>query len=360
MADQQIQNNFFDDLDEVLVKEPDGTFRVAKVAAAPAVPTKLEPSRPETPLPAVVSKPALPVAVLDADEEKEVAVITAKSIIASPTEKDPAEDLARRALTESGITLSDATLQSRLTMTMIAYVKQIRNDLETRTLLMREKDKGGLAMTMSEATRLLSFLKTGGKESPQAQKPITPPPSTNPPAGGVVTGQVPVPKPVVPLPSAPKPITSPLPTTAKPSPQPVVTPKPVAPRVEVQRPLAVKDVKPVVQDITFTPTLVGPVEELRMRIADWRRMAPTIADRGKKIEDKLQLLQEQGYTERMKGVAAWYESEVVRTYQEIGMESLTLGKPVAALITEREAAQRPGISFEEFQYVAELNERLRF
>lgn len=116
----------------------------------------------------------------------------------------------------------------------------------------------------------------------------------------------------------------------------------------------------MVQDVSFTPKLVGPIDELQMNLAEWRRMAPTLKDRGTKIEEKLRLLEEGSYADRLKGVAAWYASDVVRLYQDAGRESLASGKPIAAVLADREAKGLPTLTLEEFQSVADLNEKLRF
>ncbi len=131
-----------------------------------------------------------------------------------------------------------------------------------------------------------------------------------------------------------------------------------APSQEVMRPQI--ETKPIMQDVTFTPTLMGPVEELRMNLINWRRMAPTVKDRAAKVEEKLKLWEEESFAERVRGITAWYASDVVRLYQEIGQESLQQGKPVAAVVSERQSAGKPILSQEEFQSIAELNEQIRF
>ncbi|MDO8582229.1 MAG: hypothetical protein Q7S16_05155 [bacterium] len=436
MADQQqIQNNSTDELDEILVKEPDGTFRVVKVTPGQSPQASTSSANKGTAasvasIPSVsvslprVEKPAPSTMVLGDDEAKEFAAIAEKTkTFASPMD-DKSTEIARRAIAESGVVLADPSLANRLLTALIASVKEVRKELETRDLLMRAKEQGGLGMTMNEATRLLALLK---------------PPITNPPVGGVVTGQArttlgvestpsvnepkgqapttlgavatpsiiapqklvvpPAPKPVVlsaplpvqkpvvlppPLPVIKKPITPSVPVT----PKSVTTPLPskpasVPPRVETLPPLPLRAVlpppptppnqppsqqvmrpitptKPVVQDVSFTPKLMGPIEELQMSIAEWRRMAPTLKDRGTKIEEKLRLLEEGSYADRLKGVAAWYASDVVRMYQDVGRESLVGGKPIAAVLADREAKGLPTLLLEEFQGVTELNERLRF
>lgn len=365
MADQQIQNNTTDELDEILVKEPDGTFRVVKVAPgqsgqAPKDPTPGVVPTPgvKTPLPRV-EKPAPATMVLGNEEEKELAAVAEKTKTFAAPMDDKSAEIARRAIAESGVLLADPSLASRLLAVLIAAVKEVRKELETRDLLMRVKEQGGLAMTMNEATRLLALLKPHTTPS-VVQTPPAPPRSVVPSAP--LSIQKPVVSPPVSVqkstpPVLPKLIVPPQPKLAArvgTGQAPPITPPPQ----QVTRPPV--ETKPLVQDVSFTPKLMGPIDELQMNIAEWRRMAPTLKDRGTKIEEKLRLLEEAAYADRLKGVAAWYASDVVRLYQDIGRESLVNGKPVAAALADREAKGLPTLTLEEFQSVAELNERLRF
>ena len=361
MADQQIQNNTTDELDEILVKEPDGTFRVVKVAAGQTTnksTTLGVGSTPSVsaPLPRV-EKLASATMVLGDDEAKELAAVAEKTKTFAAPVDDKSSEIARRAIAESGVVLADPSLMNRLLSILVSVVKEVRKELETRDLLMRTKEQGGLAMTMNEATRLLAFLKP----------PIT--------KQGVVTGQAPSgPKPAPPLPPQPKAVIPPPAPVIPKAPPPLQGPKEPTrgvaptPSVHVQQVRAPSqegtrppvETKPVVQDVSFTPKLMGPIDELTMNLAEWRRMAPTLKDRGTKIEEKLRLLEEESYADRLKGVAAWYASDVVCLYQDIGRESLANGKSVAVALADRTAKGLPTLTLEEFQSVAELNERLRF
>lgn len=118
--------------------------------------------------------------------------------------------------------------------------------------------------------------------------------------------------------------------------------------------------KSIVQDVSFTPTLSGPIDTLRCSIDDWRRLASSVTERSKKILGKLQLLEEESYSQRVKGIAAWYGSAVVQAYQAIGRAGITQGKTIAVICTEGQSADNRSLTEEEFLSIAALNEQLRF
>lgn len=379
---QQIQNNTSDELDEVLVKEPDGTFRVMKITPAQATPkvtsqqlggqAPLNQSQSSGTGQAPITKqgvvtgqapriaqPAPVMRSLADEEEKEVAGLAEKAKALGTAQGDAVEVRVRQAMKESGVILTDQTLASRLATVLTAYCKEVRNELETRALLMKPKEVGGLALTMSEAARLIASLGAGEK-SPTQKIPALPPKPITSPLPVVQKPLAPpqvIVQPTVKVQPVAIPKLSPQPLPVKPV-MPAPALRPVTPPLQAKRPLP--EAKPIVQDVTFTPTLVGPLDELRMSLIAWRRMAPTVKDRATKIEEKLCLLEEEAYPERLKGIAAWYGSEVVQRYEDVGRESLMTGKSVAEILTERQASGNFELSLEEFQSIAELNEKLRF
>lgn len=351
----QNQQNSASDLDEVLVKETDGTFRFVKVAAAgtsASLPQTIVTPSPRTEKPAAATK------VLLTEEEQEIATISKKTNAVAGSVPDPAQATVRRVLRESGIPVNPA-LESRLVAMLIAHVKQVRNASETREILTRGQDKGGAGMAPSEAVKLLSLLNPSPLARPATSVPqqSSPPPSAPPPPPKPVTQ----PSSVQTQPQAlPVPERQPRPTPPQsprtPFPKPTQTPR--QPVTQEVPPLPIPT-KPILQDVSFTAKLAGPVQELRMSIADWRRMAPTLKDRATKIEEKLRLLEEESHTERVKGIAAWYASEPVGVYQDIARTSLAAGKSVSIALADRQAQGQSAFSIEEFQSIAELNEKLR-
>ncbi|MBI5022590.1 MAG: hypothetical protein HZC05_00245 [Candidatus Magasanikbacteria bacterium] len=114
------------------------------------------------------------------------------------------------------------------------------------------------------------------------------------------------------------------------------------------------------EDVTYRPRLVGPVEELReMSLVDFRRLSPQAKVTADKIYAKIELLAEESYEKKILGVKAWQESEVNKIYLGLLNESVDAAKPVQKMIEERQVSGQPTITYEEFKVVMELNRRLR-
>ncbi|MEK7516818.1 MAG: hypothetical protein AAB562_04450 [Patescibacteria group bacterium] len=118
--------------------------------------------------------------------------------------------------------------------------------------------------------------------------------------------------------------------------------------------------RPKMQDVRFTPKLVGPVEELRgITLTDFRRLSKDPKEAAVKIRDKVDLLGQESYTQRIVAVTAWQEGEVYRLYLEVLRESLAAGKPPKEVIAGRGAAGKPTLTEPEFAAIMELSRTLR-
>jgi len=105
----------------------------------------------------------------------------------------------------------------------------------------------------------------------------------------------------------------------------------------------------------------GPIEELRfMTLEDWRRFGRPEAAVSK-IEEKVNLLAEESLLKKAEAIKAWKQSEINQLYLEIGRESIDGGNASLNLIIEkRKNETRSFLTAEEFNAIAELNQRLRF
>lgn len=119
--------------------------------------------------------------------------------------------------------------------------------------------------------------------------------------------------------------------------------------------------KPKIEDVKFRPRLTGPIEEIRsMNLTDFRRLAPTPKEAIEKILAKMDILEEESFTRKIQAVQAWKESDVYRLYLELGDQSMEQKKPLAEVISERQKNNQPTLTEEEFGAVMELNRRLRY
>ncbi len=106
--------------------------------------------------------------------------------------------------------------------------------------------------------------------------------------------------------------------------------------------------------------LMGPVEELRsMTLEDFRRLSADPSEACRKIGDKLDLLEEHSFAQRIEGVKAWRESEVHRLYLKTITASFSGGKPIQAIIAQAISANEPTPTEREVHAIMELNRQLK-
>lgn len=116
-----------------------------------------------------------------------------------------------------------------------------------------------------------------------------------------------------------------------------------------------------VADVTFKPTLVDPIQELKLfTIKDFRRLSKDPHQAAKRIFQKIKLLEQESQTKKAQGIQSWKESEVAKLYAEIGSESFGKGLPLDTVIASRRQAGKETLSEDELDALLELNEMLRF
>jgi hypothetical protein len=131
--------------------------------------------------------------------------------------------------------------------------------------------------------------------------------------------------------------------------------------------LTVVSAPPVMQpgatitDVKFAPHLTGPVEELgTMTPEQFRRLSSDPMEAVAKISDKLTLLQNLSYADRVRGVEAWRQSPVSQLYLVMTAEALQQGVAIAEISTRRRNAGQDSLSPAEIKAVMELNKRIKF
>ncbi|OGY55944.1 MAG: hypothetical protein A2912_03085 [Candidatus Buchananbacteria bacterium RIFCSPLOWO2_01_FULL_40_23b] len=287
----------------------------------------------------------------------------------------------------SGITFSDENLVKRFRNVVSSRLKEVRDQIQAREILLSSPAMGGIGLNAQSADRVLTLInqqleQMNGKLRNQvsaesfadlhlavkgllAQPLPKPPPIVFSPKNESVIKQnifseppkvMPkiLEKPMVEIPS-----------------MPVISPKPanrsmpennLTESVTVYRP-APKPLtqKPKIQDIRFEPRLTGPVEEIKtMTLDDFRRLAPTPVLAIEKILEKIQLLEQESFTKKVAAIKSWKENKISRLYFELGEQSMEEKKPVTEIIARRQAQGQPILTVEELEAVIELNQRLRY
>jgi hypothetical protein len=115
-----------------------------------------------------------------------------------------------------------------------------------------------------------------------------------------------------------------------------------------------RDIRPAVARLT------GPVEELKsMTLTDFRRLSSDPAEACRKLLDKLDLLEERSFGQRIEGAKAWRESEVYKLYLQIITASFSSGKQVPAIIADAMAVNQPTLTEHEVHAIMDMNRNLK-
>ena len=243
------------------------------------------------------------------------------------------------------------------------------------------KDESRKKGELEELDRMYSSLT--GKVS-KTPAPVAPQPVVTAPVPALPKASAPI-APLVPTPirasiPAPVPAAAPAPTVLQPvfrasltaSPAPITPPAP--PRPIQASPVAVipspkmQDVRPVFMASNSQPLtsnslaarLTGPVQELaNLTLADFRRLSADPAEACRKITDKLDVLEEHAYTQRIAGIKAWQGSAVYKLYLEVINAAFSGGKPIAAAIAEAMSAGLETPTEREIRAIMELNRQLK-
>jgi hypothetical protein len=144
--------------------------------------------------------------------------------------------------------------------------------------------------------------------------------------------------------------------------------KPVAPKpfpqprsAPVSPPKPQKKNRPSLDGVKVGSSLVGPVEELgTMTLIHFRRLGQTPYEAIAKVKEKIGLLEKESYASKLAGIDAWHKNEVTRFYRLLGQESMSQGRSVEDIISERLAQNKPTLSTEEFNSITEINRQLRY
>lgn len=119
--------------------------------------------------------------------------------------------------------------------------------------------------------------------------------------------------------------------------------------------------RPSMVDIVPPMRLSGLGEELQtMDIESFRRQAKTPEQAAEKIYQKLETLKRENFERWTEGVTAWRSSPLQQQYLRLITESFTSGKPVAQLVEEKRKNDPKLPTAEELGAIIALNARIQF
>lgn len=317
----------------------------------------------------------------DADEAE-----VKKYLAQTPKEQVDYPALMREILSQFNYQPTDAVIAKRLENIVLARVKDIRDDLETREILLKGKKVGGMEFTDAQADDLLSLIRRFVSQAPIKMIDVDdvlvklPTTAASQPKIEMEDGL-----PVVKMPSEPITIKqsqqlsdaekfigeSGLPAGQNnvkikpviekslpvPQPQPFDTGK-MIPESVLNAKTALK---PNLDDVKLERKTMGPIDELEtMTIIEFRRLAADPQTAVGKIKEKINLLEKEGFNRRLEGINAWQKNEVNKFYRLLGQLSMSEGKSIEEVIKERLIGGKPTLALDEFNAVMELNRELRY
>jgi len=339
---------------DIIIRDQDGTYKILREGkfvpldeAKSAKPTmadsgpKRAPDAPKS-APPVAPKPVTPWPA-------------ASEVMAKPNTPPVRgmadQDLLSQAdgfIAKSGLTFASGEIRTRVAKALVAHIKQVRKPFETRQSLLKPVADGGAGLSEQEVDTIMKA--AGDTSAMSAQKPSVQPVTRpqNPIVKPTNSGKLPVGKEI----GAPASVALNK-IVATDAPYFHVTPEQAKqafslPSVSTPRPAMADVQKP-------SRPIGGPVDELAYDLVTWRRMAQNPQDRIKKTEAQLDLLEQDGYTQRLRGIVSWRSSDVMRLYLLAAKQSLEEGKPLPQMLAVGGSGQ---LSWDEWQAVAELNERL--
>jgi len=323
---------------------------------------------------------------------------------------------------EHRMTFEDDILLKRFTKVLESKLRDIRNSIETKEVLTRQKKVGGLELSEEIADKVIhsadreakklhqkeiidqegSKMKTAPEPSeilmPKTKESVlapAPPPFVPRPGEKKEIQEKPVsPEHIIkeePKPAAPEPAVEMQqePIQLEPESKPILSIEKEEPvhqeQIEKERPAAPEpstadalygmpaeemprrmniqaqtaDDRPQVIDIKQPMKIVGPIDEIAdIDLKEFRRLGQSPQEAADKIIEKVELLEENSWQVRMDGLNAWKQSPVHKLYVEIGRESIESNTAVEELIRKRREANKPYIALDEFFAINKLNDAL--
>ena len=369
---------------ELVVRDADGKFKILRNgtleewtsrAASPAGSVLASPAAPATPVlsvPAMAPRAATPAGkpvsrhYVDVSDEEEIAALKNDGD-AARTERINARAGARAdaVIQASRLPVSEE-VRPRLWRALVSRIKDVRDLTETKDVLTRAIALGGVGLEAAPAQLILKRVedaRAAFEEEIRARN-FTPEPRTLEP-------ETPTQKPA-PLSLKPE---TPIVKSVEPQEESGITNKelgmgetavpgfqgtqPPYSRFVIPDPSA--HVRPQMQEVRARPRVVGPVEELGLiTLEDFRRLAPVAPAAADKVREKVELLTDESLLKRSEGVAAWKSSPVHQLYLAVGRECMEKGGTVKQVILDWQARKRAVLTPEEFDAIADVNQKLAY
>lgn len=406
--------------DIIMIKKPDGTFEEVRVdrdvvqsglPAASKQPMsagesdkldKKEEKIAELPAPSLKEKQAKPALQQKSKPVKKPVQKPEPEPVMTSDDSVDWDSLVRAVISEVSVELFDETAERRFFTIVLSRLRDVRDWLQTKEALTRDRELGGIGLSEADAAHVLNVIESKHRKLHRDTS------TTTGPADAVAPGIEDVYQSKVALealsavdvpagvtdnyadvlsehiggtakqPEATKPDIESLEQPVQQKTQAVSHPPafqqppkaPIEPAME-QKPIALKrpEVSPLqaekptpsMQDVTAKRRLVGPLEELQnMRLADFRRLGADTQERLRKITEIVASLEDESFSKKVQGIKGWRQSPLYEMYVSLGRMSLSNSKPVKDIIQGNEQSGKETMTYDEFEQITDFNKRLRY
>ncbi len=281
------------------------------------------------------------------EDEAEVARVqeNKQHVIASPKPIVSVQDVIDRVCKDSSFHFEDPQMQQRCEKIVESRVRDVRDAHHTQAQFEKSAQTGGLGMVGRRLADMVQTLERAVEEYQATMlKDVSARRVTKPIAETKPDEQTRMDDRYTHLTQQVKQAIS----TTKKQEQPKPAPRP---------PL----IRPNMQDVQFAKRLMGPIEELQgMSLKEFRRLSEIPARAVEKVLSKVDLLEQQGYDQKVQGITAWRGSPIYQQYVSVTQEAVEQTMPVTQIIAKRKAGGEDVLTPEEYQALAHINASLRF
>lgn len=253
-----------------------------------------------------------------------------------------------RVIEKLKIQFSEAKTENRFRDLLKTFFRGVRTIKEVGYILGLPKVSGGMELAKDKTSLILSVIELESEELNRGRKEA----SSRPPA---LTKIIPAEKL---LPAPPPAVVVEHKTERPKSSQAQFEPL----KREILRPAGVQAVsaaKPSMENIISGRRLIGPLEELEfMGLKDFRALGRTAKEIGEELFEKFQMLAAQSLVQKMKGIAAWRKSPVMRLYLMMTMDGIKGKKGIVEVIESRQIKNQETLTLSEYEIVGEVNRKL--
>ncbi len=387
--EEQIQKNTYEEKldldvsDEIVVKDEQGNYRVligGKLEDLPPGFTVAEKkqvtppaelfteeglvSQEQTaeqlmpPTPAIWQKQPGAAFYFHPEDEEDVNKIVAEKGLDTQINLDPA---AEEIIVLSGVRFASENSRSKVKNIILARLKHVREQAETRDALTRPMSEGGAGLSDSEAEVLISLVIEkmeqieAGEYAPPVKSELDNLIKQSDDTYQFDQSEIGAHEAFADTLAQVKPEFTQIPRFQEPEikPEEVTTP-------HSKRPIST-DIRPRVSDVRPMERVRGPIEELKyMNLAELHRIGTSALDNISHIKDKINALEEESFNKKVEGIKAWRQSPLYNMYLDIGRQSMEQGKSISQVIMERQQLGDETLSLQEFENISDLNQELRY